>query len=145
MHGSRIRIIKQADVKPSLLRGVKSKDAGWIKRIVHPLNNVDTKGVVMGIVEAGPGYSAHQWHQHTRDKGVDYEIVYPEGFEEIYYILSGSGMIQWKNEDGKIEEEKVGAGDTIFFPEGVAEHQLLNNSQDKLVAIYFGSPIPKHR
>ncbi len=145
MEDAKIRVIRLRDVEPSLLRGVDSKDAGWVRRLVHPLNHVNTKSIAMGIIEAGPGYSPHRWHNHVRDKGVDYELVYPEGFEEVYYVLSGSGVVQWKRKDGKIEEESVGAGDTIFFPQGVAEHQLLNNSSDKLMAIYFSTPIPIHK
>jgi quercetin dioxygenase-like cupin family protein len=40
-------------------------------------------------------------------------------------------------------EEKVSAGDTIFLPVNVAEHQLLNNGTEKMFVIFCGSPTPK--
>lgn len=72
--------------------------------------------------------------------GCGVEIIYPKNFEEVYHIISGNGVIQWKTEDGKTKEEKVSAGDTIFFPIGVAEHQLLKNGTEKMILAIFGSP-----
>ena len=51
-------------------------------------------------------------------------------------------MIQWKTDAGKIEEEKVGAGDAIFLPVDVTEHQLLNTGNEKMFVVYAGSPPP---
>jgi oxalate decarboxylase/phosphoglucose isomerase-like protein (cupin superfamily) len=81
--------------------------------------------------------------RHITDKAEGYEVFYPKDFEEIYHIVHGSGIIQWKTEDGKIKEEKVAAGDTIFLPVDVAEHQLLNNSTEKMFVVFCGNPTPK--
>lgn len=139
-----VKILKLNNIESRLLPGARSEEGGWMKRVVCPAN-VNTKGTVMGVSEVNPGYSPHRWHTHTIDRAEGYEIVYPEKFEEIYHIVRGSGVVQWKTEDGHIKEEKVGAGDTIFFPVGVAEHQLYNNSSEKIVVIFCGSPIPIHK
>ena len=57
--------------------------------------------------------------------------------------MSGSGVVQWITEDGKVKEEKVGAGDAIFFPSGVVKHQLLNNSNEKMFMVFCGYPTAK--
>jgi mannose-6-phosphate isomerase-like protein (cupin superfamily) len=136
-----IKVIRGREVPFRPLPGAK-EEAGAVKRIIYP-PNVTTKGVFMGIGEANPGYSPHRWHAHQHDKAEGYEVEYPENFEEIYFILNGSGLIQWKTEGGKIEEKKVGPGDTIFMPVGVPEHQLLNNGPDKMTILFCGSPAPR--
>jgi len=136
-----VKILRSIDIESQPLPAAQ-KNAGWIKRIIYP-PNVVTKGAFMGIAEINPDHSPHRWHTHTADKGEGYEAVYPKDFEEIYYIVSGSGVVQWKTEEGKIKEEKVSAGDAIFFPVGVAEHQLFNNGSEKIFMVFCGSPTPK--
>jgi len=137
-----VKIVRGKDTKPQLLHGALEKKAGWIKRLIYP-DNVGAEGIVIGVAEANPGYSIHPWHTHTRYKSKGIELVYPENFEEIYYIIRGSGVVQWKTQSGRIREKKVIAGDSIFFPVGVSEHQLLNKSRKKILVLYCGSPIPK--
>lgn len=127
-------VIAKQDLKPQpFLFG------GTLRRIIYP-NTVDSVNLFMGIAEADPGTSPHRWHTHTRDSSEEYEIIYPEGFEEFYYILRGKGTIQWKMADGEIHEEPVDEGDTIYLPRGVPEHQLLNTGEDRLVVLYGGTP-----
>lgn len=137
-----IVVIRSGDIESKTLAGASTKDAGWMKRIVYP-PHIITKGPFLGIAEVNPGYSVHRWHRHVSDKAEGYEVVYHKDFESMYYIVSGSGVIQWKTEDGKITEEKVSAGDTIFFPIDAAEHQLLNNGTEKMLLVISGSPVPK--
>ncbi len=122
-----IKIIRSNEVETLDLIGAGGPKGGMMKKLIYP-QYVKTRGVFFGTAEINSGYSPHRWHIHTADKAEGYEAVYPEGFEEIYYIVSGSGVVQWTTEDGKVKEEKVGAGDAIFFPSGVVKHQLLNNS-----------------
>jgi oxalate decarboxylase/phosphoglucose isomerase-like protein (cupin superfamily) len=97
----------------------------------------------MGIVYVERGKSAHRWHTHDKiDRSGKYEIHYPKGFEEGYFIVFGEGVLQWKVK-GKIHEEKVKTGDTVYFPPGVVEHQVLNNSDKPLIVVYALSPLPK--
>jgi oxalate decarboxylase/phosphoglucose isomerase-like protein (cupin superfamily) len=134
-----IVVIRGDEVKRQSLPGSGGEEAGWMKRIVYP-PNVISKGTFMGTAEVNPGYSPHRWHNHTSDKSQNYEVVYPENFEEIYHILSGRGVVQWKTEGGEVREEKVGPGDTVFFPAGVGLHQLLNDGKEKIVMVFCGSP-----
>lgn len=137
-----VKIFRSGDVESTSLPGAGGGNAGWIKRIIYP-QNIITKGSFFGVAEANPGFSPHRWHRHISDKAEGYEVVYPKDFEEIYYIISGSGIVQWNTEDGRIEEEKVSAGDTIFFPVDVAKHQLFNNGTEKIVMVFCGSPTAK--
>ena len=97
----------------------------------------------MGVSEVNPGYSIHRWHRHVTDKAEGYQVVYPENFEEVYHIIRGSGVIQWKPEKGGMREEKVKAGDTVFLPVDVVEHQLLNTGTEKMYLVFCGSPTPR--
>jgi len=137
------KIIRASEVESAQLPGAEEAHVGWIKRIVYP-PKVETKGVFFGVAEFNPGHSVHRWHTHTRDKSEAYEVVYPENFEEIYYIIRGAGVMQWKAVDGQIiKEEKVTAGDTIFMPVGIVEHQLFNNGNEKIVMVFCGYPTAK--
>ncbi len=139
---ARIKIIRSQQIEAAPLPGVGVQSAGWIKRVIYP-PHVITKGSFLGVSEFNPGYSVHRWHNHIRDQAEGFEVVYPDNFEEIYYIVSGSGVIQWKNPEGTIEEEKVGPGDAMFMPDRSVEHQLFNNGSEKMVVIYCGCPPPQ--
>jgi len=117
-------------------------ESGWMKRIVYP-SQIKTNGTFLGTSEVNPGYSVHRWHRHTSDKGEGYQVIYPENFEEIYYIVRGNGLIQWKTEEGTIQEEKVGTGDAIVLPVNVVEHQLLNSGSEKMFVVFCGNPSPQ--
>jgi mannose-6-phosphate isomerase-like protein (cupin superfamily) len=138
-----VKILRLKDIKSASIPGA-GREAGWMKRIVHPAN-INTKSTFMGLAEVNPGHSPHRWHIHIKDKAEGYEITYPEGFEEVYHIIRGSGTVQWKTADGQVKEEGVSAGDTIFFPPGVGEHQLLNNGSEKIYMVFCGSPLPIHK
>jgi mannose-6-phosphate isomerase-like protein (cupin superfamily) len=128
-----IKIIRSDDVKPQSLRGL-SEEGGQAKKIIV------TKKMFLNLDEVNPGFTPHSWHTHTSDKAEGYEVDYPEDFEEIYFIISGRGVIQWKTESGEIQEQEVGSGDTIQMPPGVGEHQLLNNGPEKMCLIVIGCP-----
>lgn len=115
---------------------------GVMTTIVHR-DTVNSISCFAGIGEIDPGKSPHRWHNHIRDNSTELEIIYPEGFEEYYYILKGNGMVQWKLADGTVREEAVGEGDTVFFPVGVTEHQLLNTGETKIILFFGGGPPTK--
>jgi len=97
--------------------------------------------MALGIIYVDRGNSPHRWHSHDdSDKSGDYEIHYPEGFEEGYIIVQGGGVVQWK-EEGEIREVKVNAGDAVYFPPGVVESQLLNNTNKPLIVVYGFAPL----
>ena len=135
---AQLRIVRSDEVQPQNIRGL-GKEAGQIRRIIA------TEKLFFNVDEVSPGFSPHHWHQHTKYKAEGYEVEYPSDFEEIYFILSGRGVIQWKTESGEIQEQEVGPGDTIHLPAGVVEHQLLNKGTEKLRLAVVGVPPPRRR
>jgi oxalate decarboxylase/phosphoglucose isomerase-like protein (cupin superfamily) len=135
-------VIKASEVEKTTPPAV-GKEAGWMQRIAYPSDSMLTKGVFLGVCEINPGYCVHRWHEHTTDQAAGYEVTYPEGFEEIYYMVNGTATIQWKTNKGEILEEQVSAGDAVYFPEGVAEHQLLNNGKEKMFVVFCGNLPPQ--
>jgi len=134
-----IQVIHLDDVKPNTLIGTSEQSAGWLKRIIYS-PNVNTKGILLGVAEINPGHSPHRWHTHTTDKTETHKTIYPDTFEEVYFIIEGNGVVQWLEDDGSIGEKRVKAGDSIFFPVGVPKHQLLNDSNSKMTILYAGGP-----
>jgi mannose-6-phosphate isomerase-like protein (cupin superfamily) len=130
------RIIKSAEVHPQNIRGL-GKEAGQVKKIIT------TEKLFFNVDEVSPGFSPHHWHTHGKYRADGYEVEYPGDFEEIYFILSGRGVLQWKTESGEICEQEVGPGDTIHLPAGVVEHQLLNNGTEKIGLAVVGVPPPR--
>jgi len=112
---TQLRIVQADQVQPQNIRG-QGKEAGQIKRIIA------TEKFYFNVDEVNPGFSPHRWHQHTKYRADGYEVEYPSEFEEIYFILSGRGVVQWKTDNGEIQEQAVGPGDTIYMPPGVVEH-----------------------
>ena len=140
------------DIQPIAFGG-KEGDAGWwTTTIISP--TVDTKEMLMGIAMVNPGFAGHAWHVHTFDRkenkgmGIAVEVEYPKvgdeyPFEEFYYLVRGSGVVQWETEDGKIEEKEVNPGDTIFYPRGVTKHQFVATGKEQAFLVWAGSPMPK--
>lgn len=133
---AQLKIIKADEVQPQNIRG-QGKEAGQIKRIVA------TEKFFFNIDEISPGFSPHRWHTHTKYRAEGYEVEYPSDFEEIYFVISGRGVIQWKTESGETREQEVGPGDTIHMPPGVVEHQLLNNGTEQIRIAVVGVPPPR--
>ena len=134
-------VVKSSDVEKTTTPAF-GEEAGWMQRIGYPSDVMPTKGVFLGVCEINPGYCVHRWHTHTTDKAEGYEVIYPEGFEEIYYVVSGNATIQWKTSEGKIVEEQVSAGDVVYCPVGIAEHQLLNTGKEKMFVVFCGNLPP---
>ena len=130
------RVVKPDEVEPRNIRGLQ-KEAGQIKRILA------TEKLFFNVDEVAPGFSPHHWHTHGKYQAEGVAVEYPADFEEIYFILSGRGVIQWKTEGGEIREQEVGPGDTIHMPAGVVEHQLLNNGDENIRLAVVGVPPPR--
>jgi oxalate decarboxylase/phosphoglucose isomerase-like protein (cupin superfamily) len=128
--------VRSDDVQGRNLRG-QGKEAGQVKRLIA------TEKFFFNIDEVGPGHSPHHWHRHTKYRAEGYEVEYPADFEEMYFVLSGRGVIQWKTESGEIQEQPVGPGDAIHMPPGIVEHQLLNNGTETIRIAVMGVPPPR--
>ena len=133
---AQLRIVKSEEVQPQNIRGF-GKEAGQIKRMVA------TEKFFFNIDEVRPGFSPHHWHRHTKYTTEGHEVEYPPDFEEMYFILSGRGVIQWKTDTGEIREQQVGPGDAIHMPPDVVEHQLLNNGGETIRLAVVGVPPPR--
>jgi oxalate decarboxylase/phosphoglucose isomerase-like protein (cupin superfamily) len=133
---AQLKIIKSGEVQSQNIRGF-GKEAGQIKKIVA------TEKFFFNVDEVSPGFSPHHWHTHSKYKAEGYEVEYPGDFEEIYFILSGRGVVQWKTASGEIQEQEVESGDTIYMPPDVVEHQLLNNGTEKIRLAVVGCPPPR--
>ena len=129
------KIIREAEGKQLELPG-----GGYGRRMISaPVS----EKMALGIIYVDRGKSPHRWHSHDdSDRSGEYEINYPEGFEEGYIIAQGEGVVQWK-EEKKIHEVKVSAGDAVYFPPGVVESQVLNNGNKPLVVVYGCTPSPR--
>jgi oxalate decarboxylase/phosphoglucose isomerase-like protein (cupin superfamily) len=135
---SQPRVVRSEEVQPQNIRGL-GKEAGQIRKILV------TEKFFFNVDEVNPGFSPHHWHRHDGYRAEGYQVEYPADFEEIYFILSGRGVIQWKTESGELREQAVGPGDTIYMPEGVVEHQLLNNGTETIRLAVVGVPPPRRR
>jgi len=133
---AQLKIIKSDAVQPQNIRGLGT-EAGQIKRVIS------TEKFFFNVDEVSPGYSPHHWHRHTKYRTESTEVEYPADFEEMYFILSGRGVIQWKTESGEIREQAVGPGDAIHMPPDVVEHQLLNNGTENIRLAVVGVPPPR--
>jgi len=135
---AQLKIVKADDVKPQNIRGF-GKEAGQVQRIIA------TDKFFFNVDEVSPGYSPHHWHKHDKYRTESHEVVYHADFEEIYFILSGHGVVQWKTDSGEVREQAVGPGDTIHMPPDVVEHQLLNNGTEKIRLAVVGVPPPSRK
>ncbi len=133
---SQLKIVNSDAVQPQNIRGLP-KEAGQIRKIIA------TEKFFFNVDEIAPGYSPHHWHKHDQYTHEGVKVEYPADFEEIYFILSGRGVIQWKTESGEVQERQVGPGDTIHMPPDVVEHQLLNNGTEKIRLAVVGVPPPR--
>ena len=133
---TQLKIIKSGDVQPQNIRG-QGKEAGQVKRIIA------SEKFFFNVDEVNPGFSPHHWHRHTKYRAEGFDVEYPADFEEIYFIISGEGVVQWKTASGEVQEQTVGPGDTIYMPPGVVEHQLLNNGSETIRLAVVGVPPPR--
>lgn len=133
---AQLKVIKLDDIKSQNIRGL-GKEAGQIKKVLT------TDKFFFNIDQINPGFSPHHWHTHTKYRAEGVEVEYPADFEEIYFVLGGRGVIQWKTASGEVSEQAVEPGDTMFMPAGVVEHQLLNNGTEPIRIAVIGVPPPR--
>jgi len=126
-------IIHSEDVELKIFPG-----GGRAKRLIHPSTVGPTK-LYFGVIEVDPGLSPHRWHTHTIDRGDGFEVLYTEDYEEAYYIIRGKGTMYWKAGDEE-RSKKVGEGDAIHLPIGVAKHQMTNTGRETMLMVWFATP-----
>ena len=91
----------------------------YFRRKFVPMGGANN--ALVSIYEIPPGKAAYPYHFHHKN-------------EEVFYILSGEGLL--KTPEG---ERKVAAGELLFFPTGeTGAHKITNTSEtEKLVYIDF--------
>jgi uncharacterized cupin superfamily protein len=115
---------------------------GRIRRIIYP-DTVGSQNLFIGEARVEPGAAPHVFHRHGTEISGNLEITYAPHFEEFYYIVEGSGSMQWKTEDGMLYEQPVSQGDAIYMPPDTMEHRIFNNSKALLRILYGGTPPAK--
>lgn len=95
-----------------------------VKHLVAPWN-MGTSKIWMGISVIDPN-SASNPHAHEHQ-------------EEIFYCLSGKGLIRVGE-----EEAEITSGSCIFVPQGVV-HQLVNTQSDEVLRVLSATAPPFHR
>jgi oxalate decarboxylase/phosphoglucose isomerase-like protein (cupin superfamily) len=117
--------------------------AGAIRRAIYP-DLTGSRNLFIGLAEFGPGTAPHVFHRHgselVGESGYRRRLTYAPQFEEFYFVLEGSGEMQWRFDDGNIHIEPVKAGDSVYFPPGVTEHRIFNTGLATMRVLYGGTP-----
>jgi mannose-6-phosphate isomerase-like protein (cupin superfamily) len=100
-----------------------TKDGSAIREILAPANS-SLRAQSLAEATLRPGQSTEK-HLHVKT-------------EEVYYVLSGSGLMEMGE-----EKRKVGPGDGIAIPPG-SEHRLKNTGGENLVFLCCCSPAYSH-
>ena len=125
-------------VKPEEGKKITGAFGGYGYRI---LTQKHSPNLVMGTIYVDPGKAPHRWHNHHDTDSADgFSVSYPEGFEEAFIIVQGKGMMQWKEEDGTIKEQRVEAGDCVYCPPDIYDHQILNDQETPMMVVYAATP-----
>ena len=128
------RIVRTAEAETHPLHG-----KGRIRRLIYP-QTVGSRKLFVGIAEVGPGEAPHVFHRHGVERVRNVELTYAEDFEEFYFVVEGSGLMQWRHGDGVEHGVPVSAGDAIYMPVDAAEHRIFNNGTGPLRVLYGGTP-----
>lgn len=128
------RIVRGAEAESHPLHG-----EGRIRRLIYP-QTVGSRKLFVGIAEVGPGEAPHVFHRHGVERVGNVELTYAEDFEEFYFVVEGSGLMQWRHGDGVEHGIPVSAGDAIYMPVDAAEHRIFNNGAGALRVLYGGTP-----
>jgi len=127
-------------IKVSDKTGVFTREMGGAKIKNFITRQVGSKRIHMSYMEIPPRGSAHRWHTHKNvDEDSRVRVKYPEGFEQVYFIVKGRGSLQLKTSQG-VKGLDVNELDAIFFPQEVVEHQVINRGSESLVIVAVGSP-----
>lgn len=112
---SRKVVVKKSEYIPGA--PMESRPGVRDLKVLYPETGVETKTLIMGIVEIEP--EAHSpLHRHN--------------CEEVYYILQGKGEIESEGEKYEFE-----AGDAIYNKENT-KHRVYNTSNELLKLLVVG-------
>ena len=116
---------------------------GAIRRAIYP-DLAGSKRLFLGLAEFAPGTAPHVWHRHgtevVGEPGQRRRLTYAPEFEEFYFVVEGTGELQWRFADGTVRAEPVQPGDAVYFPPGVVEHRVFNTGSGTMRVLYGGTP-----
>jgi oxalate decarboxylase/phosphoglucose isomerase-like protein (cupin superfamily) len=131
-------LVRGADFVAHALHGT-----GAIRRAIYP-ELTGSRRLFVGLAEFGPGTAPHVFHRHGTEvvgpPGARRRLTYAEDFEEFYFVVEGSGEMQWRFDDGRERREPLAAGDAVYFPPGVVEHRVFNTGPGPMRVLYGGTP-----
>jgi mannose-6-phosphate isomerase-like protein (cupin superfamily) len=128
------RVVRRHDFAGHELHG-----SGSLRRAIYP-DTVGSRRLFVGVAEFDPGTAPHVWHRHATETVGGRELSYASDFEEFYFVVDGSGEMQWRFEDGKRRSVPVSSGDAVYFPPGVVEHRIFNTGPVRMTVLYGGTP-----
>jgi len=86
------------------------------------IESADTEaGLIFGFGRIKPG-DGRGWHSH------------PEGEDEIFYVIEGKGLAEWKFE-GKSYKQEIPSGAAFYTP-GIMENNITNVGDKDLSCVY---------
>lgn len=86
------------------------------------IESADTEaGLIFGFGKIKPS-DGRGWHTH------------PIGEDEIFYVIEGKGLVEWKY-DGKLYKEEIATG-TAFYTPGNMENNITNIGNEELLCVY---------
>ncbi len=86
------------------------------------ITSADTEAGLLfgyGVIKPGDGRG---WHIH------------PEGEDEVFFVIHGDGLAQWKSE-GEIHEQRISSG-TAFYTPGDMENNITNVGNSDLLCVF---------
>ena len=86
------------------------------------IESADTEaGLIFGFGRLKPG-EGRGWHSH------------PGGEDEIFYVIEGEGLAEWKHE-GQTYRERV-SSECAFYTPGAMENNITNVGDRDLLSVY---------
>jgi mannose-6-phosphate isomerase-like protein (cupin superfamily) len=111
------KLVSLENGTPVSIQGMTGK---W-KRLMKPDDTYGREAMGVGFLSRG---DERGWHTH------------PEGEDEILYIIAGTALVEWKDENGKVCKAEAPAGTSIYTPEGV-ENNIGNPYQEEMHCVFF--------
>lgn len=131
------RIARLADAPVHQLHG-----EGSIRKLVYP-DTVGSQKLFIGLAIVPPGEAPHVFHRHGVEEHGTTRIEYADEFEEFYFVVAGSGEMQWIEDNGSQTASEVKQGDAIYMPRGCLAHRIFNSGATEMRVLYGGTPPAK--
>ncbi len=112
---------------------------GAIRKLIYP-DLTGSDALFVGLAVVPPGQAPHVFHKHEVEIHGTTRIEYSDDFEEFYFVVSGTGEMQWLDETDKQHGERVVAGDAIYMPRDCLSHRIFNTGSKDLHVLYGGTP-----